>query len=233
MPECNYCEEAFDGEQSYLRHLDEEHADELGSIDRHRIEEDLETGGSGLPTGPLVIGFVLLIATLLVVYVVFFLGGESASPASGSNADADANADVDGPASLDTVAQSPGPMNTAHEHGTIDVVIDSQRVDFSRQRYQLQADEFHFENGNGDVWHKHATDVTLEWAMATLDIGVGEDTVVFDGRVYRDSDPGTDVTVEVNGEPVDPQTYVLQGASDTNPQQGDAVRIVVETNASG
>ena len=224
MPDCSYCEETFDDEQAHLCHLDEEHGDELGTIDQRRVEAELGgDGGSGLPTGPLVLGFVLLVAAALVAYVVLFLGSESASPASG------AEVDVDGEASLDTVAQSPGPTNTAHEHGTIEVVIDGQRVDFSRQQYQHQANEFHFENGNGQVWHKHATDVTLEWAMATLGIGVSEETVVFDGDVYRDSDPGTDVTVEVNCEPVDPQTYVLQGGSDSSPQQGDSVRIVVET----
>jgi hypothetical protein len=225
MPDCSYCEASVDDEQAYLRHLDEEHGDELGAIDQRRVEEGVGgDSGSGLPTGPLVLGFVLVVAAVLVAYVVFFLGGESTSPTS------DSEVDFDGEASLDTVAQSPGPANTAHEHGTIEVVIDGQRVDFSRQQYQLQADEFHFENGDGEVWHKHATDVTLEWAMATLGIGVSEGTVVFDGQVYRDSDPGTDVTVEVNGDPVDPQTYVLQGGSDTSPQQGDSIRIVVETD---
>jgi hypothetical protein len=225
MPECSYCGESFEGEQPYLRHLDEHHRDELGSIDRRRVEEDLDDGGSGLPTGPLVLGFVLLVAAGLVAYVVFFLGGSS--PATGSD-----GAGVDGPASLDSVAQSPGSVGSAHEHGTLQVVIDGREVDFSQQRYQLRADAFHFENGNGQVWHKHATGVTLEWAMATLDIGVSEDTVVFDGRVYRESDPGTNVTVTVNGEPVDPQTYVLEGAPDTNPERGDSVRIVAETSGS-
>jgi hypothetical protein len=66
--------------------------------------------------------------------------------------------------------------------------------------------------------------------MATLGIGVSEDTVVFDGTVYRESDPGTNVTVEVDGEPVDPQTYVLQGGADSRPERGDSIRIVVGTD---
>jgi hypothetical protein len=227
MPECSYCGDSFEDEQPYLRHLDEHHRGELGSIDRRRVEEDLNSGDSGLPTGPLVLGFVLVVAAALVAYVVFFFGGSS--PATGSNADVE----VDGAASLDSVAQSPGPVGSAHEHGTIEVRIDGRTVDFSQQQYQLRAEEFHFENGNGRVWHKHATGVSLEWAMATLGIGVSEDTVVFDGQVYRESDPGTSVTVVVDGDPVDPQTYVLQGASDTNPEQGDRISIVAETNATG
>jgi len=228
MPDCDYCGDSFDDEGSYLRHLGDEHEGELGAIDRRRVEEELDDGGGGLPTGPLVLGVVLLAAVLVVVYVVVFVGGGDATPATETGADGDA-----GEASLAEIEQTPGPTGSAHEHGTIEVVIDGQRVDFSRQEYQVQADKFHFEGGNGQVWHTHATGVTLEWAMATLNIGVSEDTVVFEGTVYRHSDPGTDVTVEVNGEPVDPQTYVLQGTEAANAGNGDHVRIIVETNESG
>jgi hypothetical protein len=229
MPDCNYCGEAFDGETAHLRHLRDEHGGELGAIDRRRVEEGLEEGDDGGPaTGPVVLGIVILAAVLVVVYVVVFVGGGGESPATETAAEGDA-----GEASLAEVAQTPGTMGSAHEHGTIEVVIDGQRLDFSRQEYQLQADRFHFEGGEGRVWHKHATGVTLEWAMATLDIGVSEDTVVFEGTVYRDSDPGTNVTVEVNGEPVNPQTYVLDGVDTANADRGDSVRIVVETDDGG
>jgi len=226
MPDCNYCEASFEDEQAYLEHLQAEHEDELGSIDRRRIEENLGgDGGVGLPTGPLVLGFVLLVAVVIVAYVIFFAGASGPSPAP----DSGGSLEGAGEASLDRIAQSPGQLRSAHEHGTMDVSIDGQRIDFSQSEYQLAADKFHFESGNGRVWHKHATGVTLEWAIATLGIGVSEDTVVYDGTVYSDSDPGTNVTVEVDGQPVDPQTYVLQGGSDTNPEAGDSVRIVVET----
>jgi len=228
MPECNYCGDTFDDETAELRHLQEEHEGELGAIDQRRVEEESDDGDSGLATGPLVLGVVILAAVLVVVYVVFFVGGGGGSPATETTANGDA-----GEASLAEVAQTPGAMGSTHEHGTIEVVIDGQRIDFSRQEYQLAADRFHFEGGEGRVWHKHATGVTLEWAMATLDIGVSENIVVFEGTVYRDSDPGTSVTVEVNGEPVDPQTYVLSGVDAANADQGDTVRIVVETDDGG
>ena len=226
MPDCTYCEDSFDDEEAYLRHLGDEHEGELGAIDERRVEEDLEkSSGSGLPTGPLVLGVVLLAAALVVVYVVVFVGSGNATPASEMGANGDT-----GGASLGEVAQTPGPVGSAHDHGTIEVVVDGQQVDFSREEYQLQADEFHFENGDGRVWHKHATGVSLEWAMATLNIGVSEDTVVFDGTAYRDSDEGTEVTVTVNGETVDPQSYVLQGVEAASGENGDHVRIVVETD---
>ncbi len=230
MPDCDYCGDSFDDEGAYLRHLREDHEGELGAIDQRRVESELGDDGGGLPTGPLVLGLVLLAAVLVVVYVVVFVGGGDASPATDTGTEGNADA---GEASLGEVAQTPGPTGSAHEHGTMEVVIDGQRIDFSRQTYQLRADKFHFEGGDGQVWHKHATGVTLEWAMASLDIGVSEEIVVFEGTVYRDSDPGTDVTVTVNGEPVDPQTYVLVGVDAANANQGDDVRIVVETNESG
>ena len=198
MPDCDYCGDSFNDEEAYLHHLGDEHEGELGAIDRRRVEEELDDGESKRPTGPLVLGLVLFAAVLVVVYVVF-VGGGDASPATEADTDGDA-----GEASLAEIEQTPGPTGSAHGHGTIEVVIDRRTIDFSRQEYQLLADEFHFEGGDGRVWHAHATGITLEWAMATLNIGVSEDTVVFEETLSRDSDPGTDVTVEVDGEPVDP-----------------------------
>ena len=226
MPDCDYCGDSFDDETAYLRHLGDEHEGELGAIDRRRVEEELDDGESKRPTGPLVLGLVLFAAVLVVVYVVF-VGGGDASPATEADTDGDA-----GEASLAEIEQTPGPTGSAHGHGTIEVVIDRRTIDFSRQEYQLLADEFHFEGGDGRVWHAHATGITLEWAMATLNIGVSEDTVVFEETLSRDSDPGTDVTVKVDGEPVDPQTYVLQGTEAASAGNGDRVRIVVETSGS-
>jgi len=213
MPECSYCGESFDDEGEYLDHLGAEHGGELSAIDQRRVGQREDDGG-GLPLGPIVLGGVIGVALLLVVYVTFFLGGGSSAVAG-------------------DVAQEPGGMGSAHEHGTINVTIDGQTLDFTRERYQLEADRFHFEGGT-DVWHKHATGVTIEFAMATLGIEVSEDSVTFDGTTYNESDPGTSITITADGEPVDPQTYVMQGVpSATNAGQGDHIRIVVRTNSSG
>lgn len=213
MPDCSYCEETFDAEGEYLEHLATEHETELSAIDRRRVEQR-DDDDSGLPVGPLILGGVIGVALLLVVYVTLFLGDGS-------------------PAAAGDVAQEPGELDTAHEHGTIDVTIDGQTLDFSRERYQLAAQRFHFEGGT-DIWHKHATGVTIEYAMSTLGIGVSEDSVTFDGTTYNESDPGTSITITANDEPVDPETYVIQGAqSAADAAQGDHVRIVVRTNSSG
>jgi hypothetical protein len=211
MEECSYCGQSFDDEGAYLAHLADEHEGELSAIDRRRVEgyeADRESGG--LPTGPLVLGIVLGVAVLLVVYVTLFMG-------SGAS-----DADV-------------GQAGTAHEHGTLNVTIDGETLDFSRDRYQARETgnrRFHFEGGTA-VWHKHATGVTVEYALNAHGIQVSEDTVTVDGTTYRASDPGTEVVVEVNGESVDPGEYVIQGASSASAaEQGDHIRVVVRTNGS-
>lgn len=223
MPDCTYCGDSFDDEDAYLQHLHHDHdRAELSRIDQRRVEEAVETSGeAGIPTGPVLLT-VLIVGTLAVtVYVAFFMGGSGGGAGTAAAVPSDSE-------------RTPTGVGTVHEHGTIEVVIDGQELDFSQPEFQnpQQYSAFHFEGGNGDIWHKHAQGVTLEYAMATLGIGVNETAVSYDGEVYRDSDPNTEVIVEVNGEPVDPQTYTLQGAqSETNTQDADHIRIVVRTDS--
>ncbi|WP_323191213.1 MoaD/ThiS family protein [Halostella sp. PRR32] len=113
-----------------------------------------------------------------------------------------------------------------HVHGNITFEVDGEEVDFSRDKYQ-NADHsqyFHFENGAGEPWHAHAWNVTLGYGMSTLEgINVTEDSVTYENETYVDGENGASVSVEVNGEPVDPNGYVLK--------DGDSIRIVVDTGA--
>jgi hypothetical protein len=210
MPDCEYCGESFAGEDQYLHHLHDEHYDELGNIDRRRVDDAVGDDDGGIPTGPLAVVGVVLAAALIVGYVVFVAGG------NGGGGD---GATVNGIA----VEQTPTgePFQGTHYHGTIEMAVGGEHVDFSQRQYQVQADAFHFENNDGERWHAHAPGVTLEYAMATLGIHVTESTVTYDGTTYRDGDEGTTVVVEVNGESVDPTSYVLQ--------DGDAVHIEVRS----
>jgi len=201
MPDCRYCGAEHDDEAAHLRHLRSAHADELSRIDRRRVAEldDGADAGGGPPT-PLLVGGVAAVAVVgLVVWISFFAGG--AGP-DGTAADADV-----------------GAAGSAHYHGTIEMVVLGERVDFSREEYQLQADRFHFEAGDGERWHAHATGVTLAFGMGTLGIGLTADSVTFEGTTYVDGE-GYAVMVTVDGDPVDPESYVLE--------DGDRVRIVVE-----
>jgi len=199
MPDCSYCPDSFDDDEAYRRHLEAEHADELGPIDRRRIDADTGDADADSSVGIVVIALVVVLAAGGVAGVMLLSSdGSSAGSAQGSPTD----------------------LGSVHYHGTIAVVIDGQRVDFSQDQYQLQADAFHFEGGGGTRWHVHARGVTLAYAMGTLDIDVTDSSVTYRGTTYRNSASNTTVTVTVNGDPVTPGEYVLQN--------GDRVRIVVE-----
>ena len=217
MPDCDYCGDAFEDEQSHLEHLHEAHDGELGAIDRRRVEAALGSDDDGgLPTGPIVLGVVLGISILIGGYVIF-AGGSG----GGGNT-------INGI----SVERTPGQVSgSAHAHGTINMTVAGERIDFGEAEYQRPGEfaAFHFEGGDGRVWHKHAEGVTLEYAMATLGIEVTEDSVTIDGETYRDGDAGTNVSVTVDGEPVDPATHELQGASVADAAAGDSIRIVVTT----
>lgn len=214
MPACKYCEESFDDEAAYHAHLADEHAGELSRIDRRRIEGVSADDEEGFPTGPAVLVGVIGFSLVLVVYVVFFLNTSGTSTVNGIQ-----------------VAQTPTDVQSTHLHGPINVTIDGRELDFSRAEFQRPREypAFHFEGGDGQLWHGHAEGITLEYAMATLGIDISEDSLTYDGETYRDDAPDTTVRVEVNGQPVDPVSYELSGPA--NPQnaaeEGDFVHIVV------
>ena len=117
------------------------------------------------------------------------------------------------------------PHERLHVHGPIEFVVNGSAVDFTRDRYQNPSEHpyFHFENGE-DHWHAHSWAVTLGYAMDTLEgINVSEDSVTYNGTTYEEGDSGVNVTVQVNGESVDPDEYVLK--------DGDEISIVVETES--
>ena len=196
MPDCDYCEESFGGEKAYVKHLRAEHMDDLGPIDRRRVGAVEGDGDSGLPVGPLALALVIGATVAIVAYVTFFTGGSGG--ASGNV----------------------GQAGSAHYHGTMEVVVLGERVDFSRSEYQLRDDRFHFEGGDGTQWHAHATGVTLEYAMESLGFEATRTSFTYEGTTYRNSDDRYRVRVTVNGDRVTPPEYVLQ--------EGDRVRVVVE-----
>ena len=211
MHDCPHCTESFEDEAGFLAHLRDDHPAEFGAVDRRRLEQLSGGDDDGISGTALLLSGLALAVVGIVVFVTFGLGGSSGD---------------DGVAA----AQTPTNVGSAHHHGTLEMVVLGERVDFSQSQYQLQANAFHFEAGEGTVWHVHAQGVTLDWAMSSLGIEVTEHSVTFDGTTYRDSSPEYAVSVTVDGEPVDPETYVLQGTSGTQnaASQGDNVRIVVE-----
>lgn len=208
MPTCEHCGETFDDEDAHAEHLLREHESELSRIDRRRAE-NVTTGSASDSNltrriGRIAIPVVLAIVVAGFLYMVFGTGG-------GGIVDTGA-------------ARQPTDLWSVHEHGTIEMTVLGNPVDFSQSEYQLQADAFHFENNNGERWHVHAKGVTLEFAMATLGIDVTHSSVTYAGTTYANNDSAYAVTIAVNGEDIDPTTYVLQ--------PGDGIVITVENASS-
>ncbi|MDY6764641.1 MAG: hypothetical protein SV377_02990 [Halobacteria archaeon] len=203
MPKCNHCGSEFDNEKPYLKHLKDEHPDELSRIERRKVEEEL--GDSKVSSSLLVYSAVAVVFGALFVGVMYFV--------------------FLGPGSNSQFSGGPYNLGAAHYHGSIVVSINGQQIDFSQPRFQQQDDFFHFEGGDGSTWHVHGQGVTLQYAMDTLGIHVTRNSVTIGNQTFRDSDESTTVRVLVNGQPVNPSSYVLQ--------PDDSIRIIVETQSQG
>jgi hypothetical protein len=204
MPDCDYCGESFDGQKALDKHLGKEHLDELGRIDRRRVT-GADAESDGLSTGPIALILVIGLAVAITVWVTFLSGGGSAG--------------------------EPHDYGAIHEHGTIEVTIVGDTLDFSQPKYQFRNTgerAFHFEGGNGDFWHVHAEGVTLKYAMDTIGVGVTDDSVTYNGTTYTDGE-GYEVIVQAEGKDVDPAKYVLHGGTEAQAANGNVphVRVIV------
>ena len=191
MPECDYCGATHDSEGAHLDHLESKHYDELGPIDKRRVDD--RGSGFDVPVGPIAIGVVLVAAAGILGYVVFVAGGNG--------------------------SQEIGPYQSDHYHGTMEMTVLGNDVDFSQSQYQVRDNRFHFEGGDGQRWHAHATSVTFGYAMNALgfDVSTDPNTLVYRGDTYTDGE-GYEVVLEVNGDSVGTD-YVLK--------QDDDIRVVV------
>lgn len=232
MEECDHCGDTFDDEDAYLSHLAAEHRGELGRIEQKRVENhEAESGGGGRTRLYVSVAAVAVLAALAAFALgTLFTGGGGGNTISPSAQNAPSpmaagGGDVPAPAQ-DQVAlpQNPGAV---HEHGPMTVEIDGQQLDFTRDRFQVQDDYFHFEPGNlpGNYYHLHAQRITLEYGLETLGIGVTNTTLSYNGTVYDDADPNQRVVYRVNGEEVNPELYKLS--------EGDEVTVIAETTGDG
>jgi len=203
MEECDHCSASFDDEDAYLEHLGTEHRDDLGRIEERRVEQyETASGGSGRTR---------LYLSVAVIAVLAAVGAYALGNVFGSSP----------PDPTQDGVQQPSGLDTAHYHGTMAVTVDGERIDFSELQYQVQDDYVHFERRNGTELHVHGQGVTLEYALETLDIGVTETALSYDGTTYNDTRSNERVVYEVNGEEVNPETYVVQ--------ENDEIVVVAES----
>lgn len=208
---CEYCNRTIDSEEAYHEHLRIRHADELDEDEASRIADESDRKrwiSAGVP----------ILAVVLVTAIGFGLLAVGADFAGLSSDSGSTTA-----ASSESAKYTPTDIGSRHVHGQITVVVEGTEIDFGKRQYQLQDEAFHMEQEGDERWHIHAQNVTLEYAINTFPgLEIGSGSVTYDGTTYRDSAPGTTVEITVNGEPVDPITYVIQ--------KGDDIRIAVRTS---
>ncbi len=93
-----------------------------------------------------------------------------------------------------------GAVGSTHIHMDIKVYIDGAPVNFGDRKYQLRAQQVHFEGGDGDVFHVHATGVTVGYLFETLGGRLSETCISLDG-VTKCSDATKTLKFYINGQP--------------------------------
>lgn len=104
-----------------------------------------------------------------------------------------------------------------HAHGSLEVTIDGEEVNFSQERYVMNDAYFHFHGDEGGSrWHAHSTNLTVDYAISAFDdFEMTNGSITVNETTY-DADQ---TTVRINGESVDPDRYVLK--------DGDQIELVV------
>jgi len=96
-----------------------------------------------------------------------------------------------------------GAVGSTHTHQDVKIYVNGQQIDLTQSKYQLRARHTHFEGGDGDVHHKHATGVTIRDMLKPLGLYVSKICIKGDdGQTYCNSGDKT-LKVYVNGQLVD------------------------------
>lgn len=82
-----------------------------------------------------------------------------------------------------------GAVGSTHEHAAFRLFINNQAIDFSQPKYQLKSQYIHFEGGDGDTIHKHATNVDIGFLFETMGMKLTKDCFTMDdGKAYCNDD---------------------------------------------
>ncbi|ELY54743.1 hypothetical protein [Natronolimnohabitans innermongolicus] len=205
---CPYCGDRVPDE-SYEDHLRRTHTDELTRIDARRVGTLADEPTRRRPV--IVVGIGVIVVVFALGYGVLFFGDDTATSSA---------------------AVQPDPTSQIHEHGTISVQYDGAAVEFNDPQFIEADDCFHFHAADdAAVWHAHCEDVTIEYALETLGMELTAERFVIDDAAYAEAD-GDEISVTVDGDAVDPQTYVLEGVesvADARGGSGDDIEVVVES----
>lgn len=119
-----------------------------------------------------------------------------------------------------------GALGDEHEHAALLVSIFGDKFDFSLPAYQIKSSWIHFEGGDGNTIHRHASGVTLGYLFDSLGLGIDGNCFTFqDGRQFCTNEDYS-LKLYINGKQVsDIQDYVIQ--------EGDRILILYGAETRG
>lgn len=104
-----------------------------------------------------------------------------------------------------------GSLGDVHWHARFELLINGDKFDFSGDKYQVVASEVHFESGDGDTIHVHASGMTLGHAFSTLKFKLTTDCLALDTGQQFCQGGKNKLEFVANGQPVaDPAGYIIR-----------------------
>ena len=92
-----------------------------------------------------------------------------------------------------------GAVGSTHEHVAFKLFINNQIIDFSQPKYQLKSQYVHFEGGDGNTIHKHATNIDIGFLFETIGMKFTNQCVVLDNGTQYCNDGSNILKFYVNG----------------------------------
>lgn len=72
-----------------------------------------------------------------------------------------------------------GALGDEHEHASMLVRIHGDKFDFALPAYQVKSPYIHFEGGDGNTIHRHASGVPLGFLFNSLKVGLNDECFIF------------------------------------------------------
>jgi hypothetical protein len=110
-------------------------------------------------------------------------------------------------------------LGSSHEHALFFVDFNGSEVDFTGKRFQVRSRYVHLENFKPHIVHKHSENVTWNYFLNTIDVGVEDDCVQF-----KESKQCGNVSMILNGKELE--------ALNKEIEQDDNLAIITPSNQS-
>ncbi|MEK6887617.1 MAG: hypothetical protein AABX14_01600 [Candidatus Aenigmatarchaeota archaeon] len=185
MPKCETCGKEFNTEEGLSQHKSDKHGlsrHEKKETKKQRQEERQHEINKKIKTKKTKRYALVAILIVAVVAGGYFLLG-STSNTTGANSGANV-----------------GSVGSTHTHQDFKMYVNGQMVNFSQPKYQLRSSLVHFEDGDGNIIHTHATGMTLGYTLGTMNIGLTPECLIIDEVKYCNNG-NSKLKMYVNGQP--------------------------------